>query len=172
MLWIVWIGSLVVFELGERRELIVGQPYVDEELQFAIPIVGTGWAVIEGGRFADTDAVVELSGPAQTRLYVYDYDAETADSVIDYRLTEYEDDPTFRLRECEDRRRIASDGRTVIATLICEGNLLGTPAVLGVSVLEGEDRVLELTGDAAAAKSSYPRLRDVIVRMMKGFDRP
>ncbi|MEO0422746.1 MAG: hypothetical protein AAF184_10450 [Pseudomonadota bacterium] len=169
-----WLGlGLAILTGANSTPLVAGSTYEDPEGRFAIPITDGNWSLVQQGFLADEEAEVEFAGPALTSLYVFDYSGElSVDEVIDYHVQNAHDYALTSVRECEETRRIAKDEVSVIATVVCEGRSMGDPWVLVASVIGGEGQVLEFYAETTAAKISFPTLRDNLVALVSGWDRP
>ena len=146
-----------------------GIVYTNTQYQFRLPISMEGWAAVPAGTHSTGDAVLELQGPRMEMYFVvFHHDLNDSLNDIAYaRLNEIKAEDADS--QCQQKRVLSADGKSVIAKILCESIFLGSPYVNVVTVIETQAGVVELYGYFSSDARVFEKQRAAFVDMAAGF---
>lgn len=155
--------------VNEIRTYSPGSRYTASDQEYSFTIEGKDWIQIEVGNYSDGSAEAEFSGPVSGSYFIvfkHSKDTKLGD-VSRFRINAATDELTGS--KCKETRRFADKKLSVVSTTICEGRILGDPAIHVSSVIETKDSVYELYGEMTSATYTYESNVSAMKRMAKGF---
>ncbi|WP_428820896.1 hypothetical protein [Microbulbifer sp. MCCC 1A16149] len=162
-----------LFGGNQLQQLNNGDIASQEGHPFSIEVKGDHWARVEIGSHSDGTALMELEG-ANTDAYfvVFPHGKESSLDQISAFRTE-EASAEFMQTSCKENREFLDGGdhtgSQIMASLTCEGSLLGNKVLVTSRSIETDQGIYELYGQLIATKADFAHSLADYQSTEKGF---